>query len=589
VELPGIFNDSTGCIGNALNYFFYTEDTAQAFQGSSFRFTIVPETRFSNNQVSIGIWIDFNQDQDFEDDNEFVFTNPTLTQDSIKGLINIPGNALTGTTRLRIILFDQNFINENNSCGIDAFRRGEAEDYPIFINPQAVNDVAVSNYLSETTKCGFTDQEQVTVRVKNEGTSSQTNIPISFQLNSGPVVSEIIGQTISSGDSIDYTFTSTIDLSTFDTYRLSTWLGLVNDQNKFNDSILDIEIISRCYCIPDDPTNCSQGDFVDRVQINSLDNSPDGTGCSGNPNGYSLITEDTIFLVRGRVSALTLTPNRNRPTSFGVWIDKNQNNQFEQEKSTFEFVMTTPITITPVTGRIAVGDEFPLGFTRLRVRANFNIDLVDPCETSTFGETEDYIVNVLPPIDNDLGVKEVLLRIPSPVCNLTEESLSLTISNFGLTDQPGFTLAVSINGAPPTLEFINSEIRARSNTSFTTNTKFDLSEPGDYHFDIWTILDGDTYNFNDTLKDHLIQNIPPSVTPLPLNEDFESDTFPPENWTIVNEDNQEKWSQFLTDEGANKAAFVRSLAFISFAQIDYSDFYRSILQKRLVYFYWESM
>ena len=128
VNLAGINNRGTGCNGNPSNFIFDTSDTANVFRGSSVQFTITPSDRLDQG---LGIWIDFNSDQDFEDPGEFVFAVFTPTVEPVRGLINIPQTATLGITRIRIRTIFVRVLVSSDDCSVGTF--GETEDYPILI------------------------------------------------------------------------------------------------------------------------------------------------------------------------------------------------------------------------------------------------------------------------------------------------------------------------------------------------------------------------------------------------------------------------------------------------------------------------
>ena len=72
----------------------------------------------------------------------------------------------------------------------------------------------------------------------------------------------------------------------------------------------------------------------------------------------------------------------------GVWVDWNHNYSFTDAGEYFALTSSNPATgtITPPAGATT-------GSTRMRIRMQYNGTL-DPCGTQTYGEVEDYTVNV---------------------------------------------------------------------------------------------------------------------------------------------------------------------------------------------------
>jgi serine protease len=75
------------------------------------------------------VWIDYNQDGDFDDDGEIAYDPGETTQSFITGSITIPTDALAGATRMRV---SQRWNNPAAPCDVD-YDYGEVEDYCVNI------------------------------------------------------------------------------------------------------------------------------------------------------------------------------------------------------------------------------------------------------------------------------------------------------------------------------------------------------------------------------------------------------------------------------------------------------------------------
>ncbi|MCK5789025.1 MAG: hypothetical protein KAH32_08495, partial [Chlamydiia bacterium] len=97
--------------------------------------------------------------------------------------------------------------------------------------------------------CGLTT-ESVTVRYRNLGTSDISgSFNASYQFENATAVTEAVTATILAGDTLDYTFTTTIDMSvvTFgqdSVYVLRGWGSLANDLVQVNDTTSYVDIAS---------------------------------------------------------------------------------------------------------------------------------------------------------------------------------------------------------------------------------------------------------------------------------------------------------------------------------------------------------
>ena len=123
------------------------------------------------------------------------------------------------------------FVNEVMSNG----RKNIAGVFQIAAN--AANDVAVISL--DTPVSGIlTSTETITVTIRNFGENSATGFDVSYQVNSGTVITETFTGTIASNESVQFTFTTPVDLSTEgQVYSILSSVTLTGDEDSTNDSI----------------------------------------------------------------------------------------------------------------------------------------------------------------------------------------------------------------------------------------------------------------------------------------------------------------------------------------------------------------
>ncbi|RYZ56356.1 MAG: T9SS type A sorting domain-containing protein [Sphingobacteriales bacterium] len=125
---------STGAAGSMQSlYADYTGVTAPAVtQGSTVPVTIGVGTCGNAMNGFAKVYIDFNQDGDFNDANEEAFVSSSFVSTpgtSVNGTVAIPLTAPTGTTRMRVVMVETNSASNVMACGAYGF--GETEDYMI--------------------------------------------------------------------------------------------------------------------------------------------------------------------------------------------------------------------------------------------------------------------------------------------------------------------------------------------------------------------------------------------------------------------------------------------------------------------------
>ena len=131
VVFKTISNTSTGTAG----YENFTAISTMVTRGTSNTITITPSWTSTKYNEGYAVFIDFNQDGDFSDAGETVFTKAASTTTPVSGSFTIPTTALTGNTRMRVSMKYNGFPT---SC--ESFSYGQVEDYTITISATAKID-----------------------------------------------------------------------------------------------------------------------------------------------------------------------------------------------------------------------------------------------------------------------------------------------------------------------------------------------------------------------------------------------------------------------------------------------------------------
>ena len=111
-----------------------------------------------------------------------------------------------------------------------------------FILTRSQHDVAMRGLLQPQLKniCGLSNAETVSVRIKNYGTDTVRDIPVTYAINQD-TVTEIV-PVLAPRDSIKYNFTKTADMSVYQAYHIKTWVSSPGDNYMNNDSSSDYTI-----------------------------------------------------------------------------------------------------------------------------------------------------------------------------------------------------------------------------------------------------------------------------------------------------------------------------------------------------------
>ncbi|MEO8146021.1 MAG: PKD domain-containing protein [Bacteroidia bacterium] len=142
------------------------------------------------------------------------------------------------------------------------------------------------------------------------------------------------------------------------------------------------------YCIPIYTTGTSQGDYIKRVGIGTINNITGGTG----QPAYMDYTNITTTLNAGQSVTLTLDFNEVNPMYYRIWIDYNQDGVF----SSLETLTSNAVNSGVSTTFTSISTNAYGGPTRMRVRcANSTSTNIDPCASYAYGQTEDYTLIIL--------------------------------------------------------------------------------------------------------------------------------------------------------------------------------------------------
>jgi|GEM_PF-6521941 len=102
-----------------------------------------------------------------------------------------------------------------------------------------VPDLKVEALVSPSDGCALLINEQVTINVKNVGAAHVTgNVTYGYSVDGGPPVIQFVpGESILAGANKDFTFSTTVDLSTVKTYNFKLWVKVAGDVNISNDTL----------------------------------------------------------------------------------------------------------------------------------------------------------------------------------------------------------------------------------------------------------------------------------------------------------------------------------------------------------------
>lgn len=151
------------------------------------------------------------------------------------------------------------------------------------------------------------------------------------------------------------------------------------------------------YCIPTSTNGTNDGDFIDGVQLGTINNT--NSGSNGGPTYSDLTATYSTSLQQGSSHSITITSGDYTPDNYAAWIDYDQDEVFEASEKLGEFTNSAVGQSQSIPFTVPQGAS--LGNTVLRVRGvyynNGEPDPADPCFNYAFGETEDYRIVITAP------------------------------------------------------------------------------------------------------------------------------------------------------------------------------------------------
>ena len=284
---------------------------------------------------------------------------------------------------------------------------------------RAPTDIGVSSIITPISGTGLSDEEVIKVTISNFGAEPQTNFDVTFNLDDYVHTEQVPGPVIFQFPT-SYTFEETVNLSSLGDYNLTVYTTLTDDYDLNNDTTTTV--IENTLCQPF--SSCTDGHGFYQFILGTIDNVTD---CS--VDGYGDYTDLSTELGNNTTNDLTIT------THFGsqyvvVWIDFNDNFVFEEDEVVVNnYIIAEGDTVAGVyteTIPLVIPYGVILGEHILRAKSNYNDSVpVNACEGSMYGETEDYVAELVQWVGTDeIPLQETELVVKTFANNQFEISLN---------------------------------------------------------------------------------------------------------------------------------------------------------------------
>lgn len=266
-------------------------------------------------------------------------------------------------------------------------------------------------------------------------TSTSTNLSWSGATDNVAVTGYDVYQgasLIGSTASTSYTVTS---LSPSTTYTFSVRAkdaagNVSSSSNSVSVTTLAGSTVSYCSA----SANNTADERIGNVKFGTINNTSTGTA------GYENFTSISTNVTRGTSYTISITPvwtSTVYSEAYAVYIDYNGDGDFTDSG---ELAWTrTGSTTTPVTGSITIPSTAVIGSTRMRVMMQYSSVPSSSCGTYTYGQVEDYTLNIVSSGRGEVGIKDLITDIklyPNPVKDILHIS-NTTAEDYKIFDMGG--------------------------------------------------------------------------------------------------------------------------------------------------------
>ncbi|MFZ1634003.1 MAG: GEVED domain-containing protein [Chitinophagales bacterium] len=404
------------------------------------------------------------------------------------------------------------------------------------------NDVGVQSITAPVSGCSLSDAETVTVKVKNFGFMSQTNIPVKYQADGGVIVTEIIAGPLNPGEDLLYTFTTTVDLSALGDHDITAWTALVTDTIYENDTtlrtILNVPYISSYPYFEDWETGDGNGWYASGTsstwELGFLDGPVINTPPVATPESQNSWATSLTANYNDDEESYLASPCFDLSSLLLPYVEVDLWWVTEDTWDGMQLEYTTDGVTWNVLGDIGTGENWYTNYAAALdgengwvgngpgwVTSHHDIAFLAgaPYVKFRFKFVADGIYNfdgigldnfrLQDPFPNDLGVYELLSPVSGP--DLTaSEAITVNVRNYGTLPQSGFNVSYKADGGPVITEIFTGTLAAGTMAPFTFATTADLSTDGFHDICSWTSLPGDEDITNDSIFGcATIYNFPP--------------------------------------------------------------------------------
>lgn len=410
----------------------YTDNTAIVFNGlrnvpMSFSALIDLCSGSSSSTYHTRVYMDLNQNGLYTDAGEEVFYQTSGLGSTVSGLITIPPTALLGVTGMRVVTTT---TAGAGPCG--TYTYGETEDYLLNIvdpTPCSIAPNGVTITASADSVC-----LNESVNISASSLPSETGVHYQWQksIDGGFTWVSMPGDTFTI-----LSTTITADAS----FRLKSVCTATQDSSFTSSVTVELKSYLNCYCT----SNATSALYADIMSVSvaglTVTSATTCTPYTFNPTPIFNIYQNVPTAIDVNVDACQGASTHTTVYHTRVYIDLNQNGSFSDPGENVFYQSASMGNI--VSSNVTIPGTALTGITGMRVVTTTTTAATD-CGTYTYGETEDFYINIANQPANEVS----LVSIDSPKSSQCSfgSIIEVTLKNNGTDTLNSVLFDVDLNG-----------------------------------------------------------------------------------------------------------------------------------------------
>ncbi|KAA9333616.1 T9SS type A sorting domain-containing protein [Adhaeribacter soli] len=411
------------------------------------------------------------------------------------------------------------------------------------------------------TGCGLSVAENICVTILNNGTSAQSNFPVSYQVNGGSTVTETFSGSIAPGATAQYCFTAKANLSLPNTYAVTTTASITGDGDATNNSLTGtVSTLPTITSLPysQDFEN-GNGGWVARgfnsswalgtPAKNVINSAASGsnawvTGLTGQYNNFensyvlgpcfnfSALTGDPDIEMKawwnaetGRDGAILQTSIDGGQTwqnvgEFGDLLNWYNDSTIYAQPGGQQFFKARGWTGT-------LADKGSKGWVTVKhkltgMAGKPSVQLRIAFATDMFGQEDGFAFDDVTVTDNTHNLAVVSIAPVAAGCGFgNNETVAVELENLGSTPISNINMRHTVNGANPVTETLAGPIAGGSKATYTFTTGANLSNTGQHQLVVTATAANDPLTANNRITYNVLNAL---YNTFPLTFDFETAT-----------------------------------------------------------------